>query len=299
MKNQLFTLAAVIFSAATIQATTIWNETTPHHVTWDTTLKLTADQFSNAEAGNLLTFTLQNATDVIELKANGAKLPGTCFSNIDSKTSYSCYLTQSMADSCKKYGMEICGKAFDVVSIDLADGKAHNLKEGKTIWTGYFWVDIWTTLELFKEALSAEDLSQYKALRIYHEASATGYILNLKANWNDAGNIANLGPNAPAADAAFQYQTGYAELDLTQINPLTVIETVASDRLMIQGNKESLEAFNLTDVVLVPRDATPSAIESARAASLEGIYDLQGHRIESVTQSGLYIINGQKQLISL
>lgn len=288
--------AALLLSATSCYAASIWSNPEAHHVTWSTTLLIPAEQFTTASAGNLLTLSLQNATDVIELKANGQKLPGTCYATIADATKHEVYLTEAMLDSCKTYGLEICGASFDVTDVDLADGKAGNLEAGKTIWTGYFWVDSWNTLELFKEALSAEDLSLYKSIRFYHGAAANSFLINLKANWDEAGNIASLTPAGDNSGSALQYGEGYVELDLTKVNPLSVINSVGSDRLLIQGNKEAGEAFNLTDIVLVP--GTSTAVETTTTTVAEGIYDLFGRRLERIEQGGIYIVNGKKVVVA-
>ncbi len=213
-------------------------------------------------------------------------------------------MTQAMLDTCKLYGMELCGASFGIKMIEILDGKAGNMKTGETIWTGYFWVDNWNTLELFKEALTAEDLSKYASMRIYHEGPENGFVLNLLANWADTGVIAKIGPSAPAEDYALQYKSEggqkFVELDLTKVNPLTVINNVSSDRLMIQGNKEAQSAFNMTDIVLVPKQNTATSYQSLDkvSPSVEGIYDLLGRRVETINSNGLYIVNGKKVMVT-
>lgn len=307
MKKLFFFLTAALMSSAMINATDIWTPsegTDKYVVTWGTTLTIPAEQFQTAVSGNLLKLSLVEATDIIEIKANGQKLPGTRFSNINEATTYELFMTQACVDSCKQYGMELCGASFGVTKVELLDGRAADIKADViTIWTGYFWVDNWCTLELFKEALTAEDLTKYEALRIYHEGPADGYIINLKANWDEAGNIANIGPGAPEASNALQYKSkngaNYVELDLDKVNPLTVINNVSSDRLMIQGNKEAGAAFNMTDIVLVPKTGIgASIVEVVDQSKMEGIFDIMGHRLESIETNGLYIVNGKKVLVN-
>jgi len=268
MKNNYRFLIAIaaICSAMTISAASIWSGS--HAVDWSNTLQLDATKFANAQAGNKLTFTVtvnESTSDALELKANGQKLPGTRFFLwADWMESHEVFMTQDMIDSCKIYGMEVCGANFTVTDIDLSEGRAASMKEGKTIWTGYFWVDSWSTLEIFKEALTAvPNLSQYKGLRFYSECPSTDNLIFLLANWDPAGVIAKSEPSADstATTNPLKRYVGYAELDLSKVNPLTIINNVGSDRLMIQMDKQGSSAFNFTDVVLVD-ELTPTGLNA-------------------------------------
>lgn len=258
MKNNFrFLLAAAMMcSAMTVSATSIWSG--EHAVSWDNTIMLDAAKFAAAQPGYKLTFTLSvndGTSDAIELKANGQKLPGTRFTLCqDWWETYDVFMTQDMIDSVKVYGMEICGANFTVFDIDLSEGKSANMKEGKAIWTGYFWVDSWSTLEVFKEALTAvKDWSKYSAMRFYSECPTTDNLIFLLANWDPAGVIAKSEPatDEDAATNPLKRYEGYAELDLTKVNPLTIIDAVASDRIMVQMDKQGSAAFNFTDIVLI------------------------------------------------
>ena len=290
-----------------VTAETIWTPAegqTDTVVTWEKTFTISKEYFASCQQGNLLKLTLNNATDVIELKSNGQTLPGSRFSNIAGAESYECFMTQAMLDTCKLYGMELCGASFGITKIEILDGKAGNMKTGETIWTGYFWVDNWKTLELFKEALTAEDLSKYASMRIYHEGPENGFVLKLLANWDDAGKIAEIGPSVSTENNPLQYKSegglNFVELDLTKVNPLTVINTVGSDRLMIQCNKEAQLPFNMTDIVLVPKQetATVNYEMNMPSLSIKGIYDLLGRRVEAINSNGLYIVDGKKVMVT-
>ena len=307
MKKVFFMLATALMSSAMVTAEIIWSPAegqTDTVVTWEKTFTISKQSFATCQQGNLLKLTLNNATDVIELKSNGQKLPGSRFSNIAGAESYECFLTQAMLDTCKLYGMELCGASFGIKQIEISDGKAGNMKTGETIWTGYFWVDDWKTLELFKEALTAEDLSKYASMRIYHERPENGFVLKLLANWDDAGKIAEIGPSVSTENNPLQYKSegglNFVELDLTKVNPLTVINTVGSDRLMIQCNKEAQSPFNMTDIVLVPKQgtATTNYEMDMPSLSIKGIYDLLGRRVEAINSNGLYIVDGKKVMVT-
>ena len=307
MKKYFFMLATALMSSAMVTAEIIWSPAegqTDTVVTWAKTFTIPQQSFAKCQQGNLLKLTLNNATDVIELKSNGQKLPGSRFSNIAGEASYECFLTQAMLDTCKLYGMELCGASFGIKQIEILDGKAGNMKTGETIWTGYFWVDDWKTLELFKEALTAEDLSKYASVRIYHEGPENGFVLKSLASWDDAGKIAEIGPSVSTENNPLQYKSegelNFVELDSTKVNTLTVINTVGSDRLMIQCNKEAQSPFNMTDIVLVPKQgtATTNYEMDMPSLSIKGIYDLLGRRVEAINSNGLYIVDGKKVMVT-
>lgn len=274
MKNNfrfLFAIAALA-SAMSVSATSIWSGSQDVH--WDNTITIDASNFASALPGNKITVTLSvndGTSDAIEFKANGQKLPGTRFSLCqDWWETYDLFMTQDMIDSCKVYGMEICGDNFTVTNVDLSEGKSANMKEGKVIWTGYFWVDSWNTLEVFKEALTAvKDWDKYKSMRFYSECPTTDNLIFLLADWSDAGVIAKSEPatDEDAATNPLKRYEGYAELDLTKVNPLTVINNVASDRLMVQMDKQGSAAFNFTDIVLIEgsQEALPKVATKAAA----------------------------------
>lgn len=255
--KKIFTLIAALTLSVGLWATSIWSGSQDVH--WDNTIMIEASKFASALPGNKITVTLSvndGTSDAIEFRANGQKLPGTRFSLCqDWWETYDLFMTQDMIDSCKVYGMEICGDNFTVTNIDLSEGKAASMKEGKAIWTGYFWVDSGSTLEVFKEALTAvKDWSKYSAMRFYSECPTTDNLIYLLANREKDGEIAKSEPatDGKIAGNPLKRYEGYAELDLTKVNPLTVINALSSDRLMIQMDKKGSAAFNFTDVVLVP-----------------------------------------------
>ena len=254
--KKIFTLIAALTLSVGLWATSIWSGSQDVH--WDNTIMIEKGKIASALPGNKITVTLSvndGTNDAIEFRANGKKLPGTRFSLCqDWWETYDLFMTQDMIDSCKVYGMEICGDNFTVTNIDLSEGKAKSMKEGKAIWTGYFWVTSGSTLEVFKEALTAvKDWSKYSAMRFYSECPTTDNLIWLLANWDEAGVIAKSEPSTDkeAGNPLKRYE-GYAELDLTQVDPLTVINALSSDRLMIMMDKQGSAAFNFTDVVLVP-----------------------------------------------
>ena len=258
--KKIFTLiAALTLSVGLLgEDTRIWRWEGSQAVSRDTPFTIDASVFDSAQAGCRIHvwFEEPGHDDAIEFKANGQKLPGTRFRRVnDWDTSEDLYMTQDAVDSCKVYGMEICGNNLTFSFVTLSTGRAAEMKEGKAIWTGYFWVNKGgSTLEVFKEALTAvKDWSKYSAMRFYSTYPTTDYSIYLLADESYGGVIAKSEPATDeiAGNPLKRYE-GYAELDLTRLNPLTVINNVASDRLMIRMDKQGSAEFQLTDVVLVP-----------------------------------------------
>ena len=163
-----------------------------------------------------------------------------------SRLPISFYLTEDFIASIKAHDFRLHGNGAKINYITLYRGK-HDvpgaIKFGKTIWTGYFWMDDWTTLEMFKEAFNGIDLSKYRAIRFYHEAGRTDIVMNIyKDTWEAGDKIAD--------QSTMTMTDNYAELPLTD----AVIEKIGgmTSKMYIQCNKESGAAFNFTDVVLMP-----------------------------------------------
>ena len=133
---------------------------------------------------------------------------------------------------------EIIGANFTCTKVELLESKT--LKEGFTVWTGFFWADEWSTLELYRDGYCNVDLSQATALRIYSEANRSDFVINIKENWDEGGQIAD--------QTAMTAGEGYMELPLT--DDLRTRLANAS-HWMIQFNKEAGDPFNVTDIVLV------------------------------------------------
>ena len=230
--------AALVMTA---NATDIW--TGSKHVSWtDGGLQIAAAQFAAAQPGNLLKVHFTGATDGIEFKVMNANFDHLAGSReaawIDGDGAFDQFLTQAAVDSLKLYGLELIGGNFTCTQVELLESKT--LKEGFTVWTGFFWADEWSTLELYRYGYCNVDLSQATALRIYSEANRSDFVINIKENWDEGGQIAD--------QTAMTAGEGYMELPLT--DDLRTRLANAS-HWMIQFNKEAGEPFNVTDVVLV------------------------------------------------
>ena len=234
--------AALVMS---VNATDIW--TGSKHVSWDDGgLQIAADQFAAAQPGNLLKVHFTGATDGIEFKVMNEHFDHLAGSReaawIEGDGDFKQYLTQTAVDSLKAYGLEIIGANFTCTKVELLD-ESKILKEGFTVWTGFFWADSWTTLELYYNGYAGVDWSKATALRIYSEAGRSDFVINVIINaWPDQGgeNVAN--------QAAMTVGEGYMELPLTG-----ELRTKLADasKWMIQFNKEAGTPFNVTDIVLV------------------------------------------------
>ena len=151
--------AALVMS---VNATDIWTGT--KHVSWtDGGLQIAAEQFAAAQPGNLIKVHFTDATDGIEFKTDATdgiefKVMNAHFDHlagsrdaawINGNGAFEQFLTQSAVDSLKAYGLEIIGANFTATQVELLESKT--LKDGFTVWTGFFWADEWSTLELYRE----------------------------------------------------------------------------------------------------------------------------------------------------
>ena len=244
-----FFLIAALFAAMTINATDLW--TGEKHVSWaDGGLQIEASAFADAVAGQKIVVTFTAASDGIEFKVLGDfhHLPGSREGWwISGDGNVELFLTPAAVTDLKANGLEIIGANFTATKVELLDGK--ELKEGITVWTGFFWADTWSTLELYKEAYKSVDFSQVEAIRFYSEAAGTDYKLNFLKGWGDGEKFADQGVMTDGV--------GYKELALTDELRTAIAE---AGHWMVQFNKEGLDPFNVTDIVLVPKKETPTSI---------------------------------------
>lgn len=243
--------AALVMS---VNATDIW--TGSKHVSWDGGLQIAADQFAAAQPGNLLKVHFTGASDGIEFKVMNANFDHLAGSReaawINGDGAFEQFLTPTAVDSLKAYGLEIIGANFTCTQVELLESKT--LKDGFTVWTGFFWADEWSTLELYWNGYAGVDFAKATALRIYSEANRSDFVINIKENWDAEGQIAD--------QSAMTAGDGYMELPLTA----DLRNRLANaGHWMIQFNKESGAPFNVTDIVLVgdfPTAISNTAVES-------------------------------------
>ena len=215
------------------------------HVSWsDGGLQIAKDKFAEAKAGDKIVVRYTGATDGIEFKVMNEHFDhlagsreGLNFPNAEGSLEH--FLTPKAVEELKAHGLELIGANFTVTEVELMDGKA-SLPEGVNVWTGYFWADDWNTMYLYWNGYRYVDFNDVKAIRFYHQANRSDFVLNVRDNWGDDGEIANI-DDMTAAE-------GYMELPLTDDMREKI---AASEHLLVQFNKESGDPFNVTDIVLV------------------------------------------------
>ena len=271
-------------------ATDVWEG--EHAVNWGNTLTIEKGKFTDMKVGDKLVIEFKDATgEVIELHSNGGMLPGTRFEHhiFSDQSSVEVYATPSMLASLKEYGLEVCGVGFTATKIWYGDGK-DNIDEN-TAWSGFFWMDNWSTLEITKNCFAGVDWSKVKAIRFYSEANRTDYVINVLTKW-EGGKLGD--------QTTMTMTNEYAELNVENINMEAALADV--DRLMIQCNKEAGDAFNFTAVVLVKDGGTGIAAvaKSQELTANSQYFNLAGQRVangQKPTAKGLYIVNGKKVIV--
>lgn len=252
------------------------------HVSWeDGGLQIAADKFAEVKAGDKIVVRYTGATDGIEFKVMNANFDHLAGSRegltIGGDGSLEHFLTPKAVEELKAYGLELIGGNFTVTEVELMDGMA-SLPEGVNVWTGYFWADDWNTMYLYWNGYRYVDFNDVKAIRFYHQANRSDFVLNVRDNWDGDGGveIANIG--------AMTAGEGYMELPLTDFMREKIVE---SEHLLIQFNKEGGDPFNVTDIVLVMEEPYTRTVTngnygticlSRAAATIEGatIYQVVG-----------------------
>ena len=214
-------------------------------------------------------------------------LPGTRYEHhiYADQNSMEVFITKGMLARLKESGLEICGTCFTATKAWYGDGKDN--VDDNTVWTGYFWMDSWSTLEVAKTMFDGINWSEYKAIRFYSEANRTTYVINVLTKWGDDGKLGD--------QNTMTMTNEYAELNIENIDMATKLADV--DRLMVQCNKEEGDPFNFTAVVLVKKESTGIRNHSVHPSSSisDVVYDLRGCKVTKNTK-GIYVINGRKRL---
>jgi len=285
--KKVFLLMCLLATTTIATATDLWEGT--HAVDWSNTLTIEAAKFAEAQVGQRIVIEFTDATgEVIELHSNGGMLPGTRYAHFlyADQHEMEVFITTGMLACLKEHGMEICGKGFTATKVWFGDGK-DNVDEN-TVWTGYFWMDEWSTLEVAKTSFDGINWNDYKAIRFYSEANRTDYVINVLTKWDEGGKLGD--------QTTMTMTNEYAELSLEGIDMSARLDT---DRLMVQCNKEGGNPFNFTAIVLVKKDVETGiqTMSDVRGQMSEGWYTLDGRRIangQQPTAKGLYIVNGKK-----
>ena len=284
--KKVFLLLCLLATTTIVSATDLWEGS--HPVDWSNTLTIEAAKFADAQVGQKIVIEFTNATgEVIELHSNGGMLPGTRFMHklFADQSSMEVFITTGMLARLKESGLEICGTGFTATKAWYGDGKEG--VDDNTVWTGFFWMDEWSTLEVAKTSFDGINWSDYKAIRFYSEANRTNYVINVLTKWGDDGKLGD--------QNTMTMTNEYAELNIENIDMAAKLADV--DRLMVQCNKEGGDPFNFTAIVLVKKETTGVRELSVNQASNTSnvVYDLLGRKVTKTTK-GLYIVNGKKVL---
>lgn len=243
--KKIFLFVAVAAMSIAASATDLW--TGSKHVSWDDGgIDIEAAKFADAQPGQKIVVTFTDASDGIEFKLLEVwdHLAGSREAAwISGNGTYEQFLTEAAVTGLKAHGLQVIGANFNCSKVELLDGKT--LKEGITVWTGYFWADDWNTLELYAESYNGIDFNSVSAIRFYSEAASGEYVLNFLKGWGEGEKFAD---QTNMTDGE-----GYKELVLTDELRTRVAN---AGRWMIQFNKEALNAFNVTDIVLVSNGDT-------------------------------------------
>lgn len=303
-----FLLAAV---AAAALSTPVWAdvttvktiytspEETGTEVTWDNTLTIPADQFAeDVNVGDYINVTFASTTDVIEMKANGTWLPGTIKTVLgDNMPDTKAYITTDMLTALRTYGLELCGAKFAVKSVEICND-GFQMPEG-AIWGGYFWIDNWNTMDLFKTAFDSYDGQRY--MDIYLSADNgdnTNYVMNVMTAFDN--------PDAVWANADTGNMERTATKAIIDLKDINVKERLADvPALLIQSNPEGGNPFNITAIALRNENNQSTIVSSLTSDELAPVtvYNLQGIAVKTNAAmataldnlpAGIYIVNGKK-----
>ena len=281
--KKLFLLMCLMATTVIASATDVW--TGEQAISWDNTLKIEAAQFADMKVGDKLVVDFKDATGkVIELHSNSTMLPGTRFAHsiFNDQSNVEVFATPAMIEYLQEYGLEVCGEGFTATKIWYGDGKQSI--DDLTVWSGFFWMDEWCTLEITKNCFVDVDWSKIKAIRFYSEANRTDYFIKILTKWDEGG---TLGDNT-----TMTMTNEYAELSLDGINMETALADV--DRLMIQCNKEGGAAFNFTQVELVSGGTAVQNIAAKQNIAAGQKVDLQGRIVAQPVKGSVIIVDGKK-----
>lgn len=299
MKKTLLTALAGIGSVMLAVAENLFTGFQP--VTWENTLYLPAEKFTNAHIGDQLVVTLADgANDVMELKADGQWLPGSTFNWLEGKNEVKAVLTQAMMVSLQEYGLELCGPAFTVTSVDL-NADFMTVPED-AVWAGYFWIDGgWNTLELFKTAFNSQTPKKI-IINFSDEAEDSNFVLNVLTKWDDD----YMKISSPET---LTISGNQAVIDLSKLPAGRTFDSYfeGENTLKIQGHVDSGNSFNITSVVVDPYFPISGVcdINSGLSETVD-VYNMMGVKIKSAVNraealdnlsSGLYIIGANKVLV--
>lgn len=282
--KKIFTLAIMSIMALAANATDLFSGS--KHVSWaDGGIDLAAEVFADAKAGDKIVVTFADATDGMEFKVmdNWDRLPGSLqWCPIEGKTTVELFLTPSAVARIKVGGLQIIGANFTASKVELLEGK-ENVTEN-TVWTGYFWMDDWSTLELASTSFNGINWADCKAIRFCSEAGRTDYVINVMTSWDGADKLGD--------QATMTMTNEYAELSLEGVD--MAAKLAGKDKLMVQCNKEGGNPFNFTSIELVPVSTGIQSVSATTVANAKA-FNLTGQQVNT-NAKGVVIVNGKKMI---
>lgn len=301
MKHLLMAAAvAVSLSASAQEVIKTLYSGEPKDIDWGNTMIISAESFADDVAvGNYISLKTTQTSGAIELKSDGAWLPGTRNYNPGEaveEVEFRTYITSDMLAKLQVSGMEICGAQFTLAEASICND-GFEMPDG-AVWGGYFWVDSWNTLELFKTAFDNYDNQRYLDIYLSEDTGDyDGYFMKVLTKWDPETVI--------ASNEQIAHSPRKATVDLQGIDLKAALADV--NALMIQGNKEAGNPFNITAIALRSEDI-PNGVESinkdvtlrGNVCNLQGMivaYDVTIAEAEAILPAGLYIINGRKFVV--
>lgn len=234
-------------------------------VNWDNTLYIEASKFENASVGDYIFITFSSTTDVIELKSDGVWLPGSRFSWLgEGVESYRNYITEDGLATLQDTGLELCGGGFTVTGVSIMnDGFV--MPEG-AVWGGFFWVDNWNTLEIFKTAFENYDGQRYLDIYLADDNTNGDYFMKVLTQWEPV-------EIDIATNEEIEKTASMATVDLQNVNLPEMLADVRA--LMIQANPEEGGPFNITAVALRDEDNSGNQPGEDQPGDTDAVNSLQ------------------------
>lgn len=280
--KKIFLFMCLMATTVITSATDVW--TGEKAILWNNTLKIEATQFADMKVGDKLVVDFKDATGkVIELHSNNTMLPGTRFAHsiYNDQSNVEVFATPTMIEYLQEYGLEVCGEGFTATKVWYGDGKESI--DDLTVWSGFFWMASWTTLEITKNCFEGVDWSKIKAIRFISEANRTDYNINILTKWDEGGKLGD--------QTTMTMTNEYAELSLEGIDMEAAL--AGTDRLMIQCDKKNGAEFNFTQVELISKGTAVQNVAAKQNVAIGQKFDLQGRTI-SPSAKGVLIHNGIK-----
>lgn len=301
--KKLLLFAAILGTSASManaQETVVNLFSGSQQVTWSNTMSFEASVFENVKVGNYIYATYADGKSGFEFKSNGEWVPGSYFINSENNFQAKYYITEEGLSVLQQYGLEICGE-FLLESLSIMDD-GFVMPEG-AIWGGYFWVDNWNTLEIWKTAFANYNGQRYLDVYLAPDNTNDVYFMKVLTNWNPETVVAN--------NENIVKTSNIATIDLQGVNLTEMLAADGVNALMIQANPEGGNAFNMISVVL--RDDENSGNSSVVNSFINentgyDVFTLQGLKVKSGADfsgalnnlpKGVYIVRGANKTMKV